>query len=460
MRAPVHRLLTDHLMLVLAVVLIPVTVMPLAFRLSPFMDALFDVVNWAVILVFVLEYVLKLYVAESRSAHFRDPWHLLDLFIVLLSAAELVPFLEGRGAGAAPLLRLIRLVRFFAIAGRSVRRVDLAPAGPSSPPPVRRLQMRILEEEAEIREASQEDVAEHVASPSETWVDLQDFSEGDLDFLCEVLDVPKYVLRSKAIQESAPRIDYFKDFTTIYVWDSRLRPSAEGAVETTATRDHLLVICARDNVITISPGRTDLFERVVAEGLAMPGESFNVRVLYSIFRRKLHDYAEIIRAFEHRAAALEDAHVGSIGPDFLHTTFHLKTEINRTLRNLWHLRSVLASLRAHKVSLLHIKDENLQQLAVLHDEADYLHQTMVQVRDTLVSLIELHINKVSYDTNRVMKVLAVITSLALIPTVIGGLLGENLADSPYHVTIFEIAFLVLSLMLLALYGYWRKGWLR
>jgi len=120
----------------------------------------------------------------------------------------------------------------------------------------------------------------------------------------------------------------------------------------------------------------------------------------------------------------------------------------------------LGSLRGRKVSLLSIKDENLEHFGVLRDEAEYLHETLGQVRDILISLIELHINSVSYDMNRVMKVLAVITSLSLIPAVIGGLLGENLADSPYQLTIFEVTFLVLALMLLGLYAYWRKGWLR
>jgi len=106
-------------MLVLAVVLSPATVMPLALRLSPFMVAVFEAVNWFDIVVFALEYVLKLYVAESRLAHFRAPWHLLDLGIVLLAGVEFLPFVEWPGAGAAPLLRLIRLVRFFAIAGRT-----------------------------------------------------------------------------------------------------------------------------------------------------------------------------------------------------------------------------------------------------------------------------------------------------------------------------------------------------
>jgi Mg2+ and Co2+ transporter CorA len=59
-----------------------------------------------------------------------------------------------------------------------------------------------------------------------------------------------------------------------------------------------------------------------------------------------------------------------------------------------------------------------------------------------------------------MKILAVITCLALVPTIIGGLLGQNLMDQPYNITIHEIFFFVISLMLIGLYIFYRKGWLR
>jgi Mg2+ and Co2+ transporter CorA len=59
-----------------------------------------------------------------------------------------------------------------------------------------------------------------------------------------------------------------------------------------------------------------------------------------------------------------------------------------------------------------------------------------------------------------MRILAVITSLGLIPSIINGLFGENLIDSPYSMTITEIFFLEISIMLLAGYAFYRHGWLK
>lgn len=56
LREPVHNLLTDHLMMVLALLLIPTTILPFFFTFSPFILALFEVLNYIIIAIFAVEY--------------------------------------------------------------------------------------------------------------------------------------------------------------------------------------------------------------------------------------------------------------------------------------------------------------------------------------------------------------------------------------------------------------------
>ncbi len=65
-----------------------------------------------------------------------------------------------------------------------------------------------------------------------------------------------------------------------------------------------------------------------------------------------------------------------------------------------------------------------------------------------------------YSMTRVMRVLAVLTCLALIPSTIGGLLGENLIDAPFNITMPEVGLITIGLMLIALYSFYKMGWLR
>jgi Mg2+ and Co2+ transporter CorA len=85
------------------------------------------------------------------------------------------------------------------------------------------------------------------------------------------------------------------------------------------------------------------------------------------------------------------------------------------------------------------------------EEADYLYETVDNVRESVLSLIELHIDIAAHDTNRFMRLLAIVSTLALIPAVAGGLLGMNLGDSPWPVTLGQVAFGTLVLMLGVLY---------
>jgi Mg2+ and Co2+ transporter CorA len=62
--------------------------------------------------------------------------------------------------------------------------------------------------------------------------------------------------------------------------------------------------------------------------------------------------------------------------------------------------------------------------------------------------------------NRVMRVLAVVSVLGLIPSVIGGLFGMNLSDTPWPFTLPQVAFAVIFGMVLCLYLFFVKGWLR
>ena len=98
--------------------------------------------------------------------------------------------------------------------------------------------------------------------------------------------------------------------------------------------------------------------------------------------------------------------------------------------------------------------------ARLAEEADYLYETIDNTRESVLSLIDLHINVAAHDTNRFMRLVAIVSTLGLIPAVTGGLMGMNLADSPWPVTLGQVAFGTLILILGVLYAFLAKGWLR
>lgn len=465
LRQALDAFLNDETMIILALLLALATLLPEYVAFSPVMLRLFDWTNTVIMILFVVEYAGKLLVAETRWAFVRQPWHLLDLLIILLVGVDVCFNVSIGGAGrVAPLLRLSRLLRFFrwfAIAGRTVHRSSGFLEVRVSPPPAlpRQMTIRFIENAMAATSLHQDELAEYLHSPAETWIDIQGFSEQDGDFISDALGISKYLLSERLIQESFPRLVYAQAHTTIYLRDARLLRQSD-AKEFVISMMGVVIICAQAKLLTICAEQSDLFDRILQDGLSMPNAALNMRILHAILKRTLRDYEAIVHVLERKTTLFEEETERTVSDAFLRETFVLRRQIQKVLTSLWHFRQVLAQIHTRKVALGEIQPDALELFALLHSETEYLYETLANVKDSLISLIELHINTVSFEMNRVMKILAVLTCLSMIPAMISGLLGQNLIDQPFHITFPEIVFLTVVLMLIGVYAFWRKGWLR
>jgi magnesium transporter len=460
----VYRILNDDLMMGLAAVLAAVVILPLIFSFTPTMLLIFEGVNYLVVAVFLAEYLLKLFVARSRLRYIFNPWHILDVAIIAIAALDFiesgyVPFIEIEQGTYTPFFKMSRLLFALVVAGRTVERAMPEPAKTPVELHLPGLEISALEETGEvIRLRDKEALSLHSRDDKARWIDIQNLRAESLDCVAEAINIPRYVLESKLIKESFPRIDYFQDFVAMFIWDSMLSPSSsEKNID--VIQNGMLVIYADKKIFTISTGKSDLFDRARKERWPMGGY-LSLAALYAILRCKIRDYEEIVRAIETRTLDLEAIPVNKTYPRFLEETFQFRKDIQKTVNNLWHFKQVLEYAKLNRVALKGFKEEHLAYLDILQGETDYMYETAQNIRESLHSLIDLHINTVSYDINRVMKILAVITCLGLIPAIIGGLLGVNLIDEPYHMTIQEVFFLVFSLMVLGSYAFYKLGWLR
>jgi voltage-gated potassium channel len=106
-------------LLVMALVMVPLLVVPLAVDLSPRLEQAFVAADWFVWAAFAFEYVVRLCLTDRRWRFVRREWP--DLLIVIL------PFLRPlrivRSARALRLLRLGRLVTALTKATREARRL-------------------------------------------------------------------------------------------------------------------------------------------------------------------------------------------------------------------------------------------------------------------------------------------------------------------------------------------------
>jgi voltage-gated potassium channel len=106
-------------LLVLAVLMVPLLVVPLVVGLPRGVERTFVALDWFVWAAFAFEYVVRLALTDRRWRFVRREWP--DLLIVVLPFLR--PLRVVRSARALRLLRLTRLVAALGKAGQEVRRL-------------------------------------------------------------------------------------------------------------------------------------------------------------------------------------------------------------------------------------------------------------------------------------------------------------------------------------------------
>ena len=77
-REMVNSVFNDKFMIALSVVILPIILVSYFFRLTPQEQSFLNIVDGVIVILFVVEYVSKLYLAQNRWQHFKSPWHLVQ----------------------------------------------------------------------------------------------------------------------------------------------------------------------------------------------------------------------------------------------------------------------------------------------------------------------------------------------------------------------------------------------
>jgi hypothetical protein len=106
----VNAIFSDKVMIFLSLVLGPMILLPFIFHLNASALSFIDICDWIIVILFVAEYASKLYLAADRWTHFKSPWHIVDLVIVVLPFIQYFPLIGLTITGSPSLLlRLLRL---------------------------------------------------------------------------------------------------------------------------------------------------------------------------------------------------------------------------------------------------------------------------------------------------------------------------------------------------------------
>lgn len=463
-RETINLILPDSLMIALAFIMVPVILIPIFINLPDSYDAVFKFMDYSILGIFIIEYFLKLAFAKNVIKHFFNGWHLLDLLVILLPLMAVVPALSA-GFSYSRLLRLLRIIRIVAVGGRAVdRRIKLTSlAKPEIKAEVLPMEIRVMDEKLDntFENITLSEAKQFIESSSDTWVDISSVSESDMEQLSDSLKIPKMILESELVDESYPRVDYFENYSLIFARVADMTIQTKGPARLSINRTGLLVICQGLNIITISKSRNGLFKLMLenARKVHNTGEPVGVSILYTLLRYILEKDKQIVAALEKELMRLESIPVKDRPANFLEITFYLRKEVNQIVPSLLHLKELISIISAKRVPLEGFNEKHEKVFDILLDEASYLHETASNARDNLLSLIDLYINTTSYEMNKVMRIIAVITSMSIIPAVMG-LLGSNITGNPWDIHLWQVFGILAVLMAFLFWVFYRMGWLK
>jgi Mg2+ and Co2+ transporter CorA len=439
----------------LALVAGALTLVPVLFAVSAATNHLLEVAQWTIVALFAVEYAAGLIGARSKPQFVCNPWRIVDAVTIFVPLLTLLPGVSNvfRSSLVLRMVRVLRVVSLGVRASGVMVREERAAAGPTVQAPI---QIRIVPDGQEVspRSATLDEFARWAKQPGEEWCRVTNVGSKDMPRLAAASGISEEFIAAHLMGNSYPHMEAAGPYLSLFVWVPEL--ARHGVIE----RAGVLLLASRTSVVTFSRRTVTALDQLprTTEGelRALP---FPVRMTHQLLRFVLDSNEKLVARFEQQLGDLEDLPVRESRPQFFERTFRLKKELSAAQSDLWRLRGVLKELCDGRVKL---PGQNGQQ-PLLHDleeRAEYLYETVNNIREGVLSLIELHLNVVSFEMNRVMRVLAVVSVLGLIPAVVGGLFGMNLKDNPWPFTLPQVTFGVCFTMLASLYLFVVKGWLR
>jgi Mg2+ and Co2+ transporter CorA len=448
-------LLTETLMGLLAIGALGASLLPELFDVSDRVAAHLDAAERAIVAVFVAEYVVHFLLAPNKKEYVCNGWRLLDLFTIAAATLSLLPQVAD-ALRQTLILRLLRIARSFTFGARAgTARYRLLAA--DSPAPVATTPRAFVvgrEPSWPTHALDWKEFLLRISGTEGAWHDAFDVAGAQAAEMARALGVPVGHISLGATTHTYPRIKRIGNLVAAVVWLPFVRSGDQSEIDWCG----ILAILREDGSLLTAAARDCQLQQRMARWMdPRSSDSVAAQGAEAFFRMVLEQTEEAVAALENRLRTMEGAPVAAVGEDFFRQAFRLRRDVFQISADLWRLKAGIDQIEAGRIQLPRPSPQSAEVFGILSEQADYLYETADNLREGLVSLIELHLNTVSYEMNRFMRLLAMVSVLGLVPATVGGLLGMNILGNPWPVTLGQVTFFVGLVVLAILYVFMTRG---
>jgi magnesium transporter len=194
------------------------------------------------------------------------------------------------------------------------------------------------------------------------------------------------------------------------------------------------IFVGKDFCITIADSSCPGIHNALERARRKEPEQHPSRILYVVFDTLIDSYMSALDWFVEEIDKLEDSVLDCPEPRVLQDIFEKKRNLIQMRRVLGNTRDVCLFLQRDAEAL--IEKDLWPFFRDVYDHVARNLDTVETLRDQVTNTLDVYLSSVANRTNEVMKVLTVLSTIALPSLVISGIYGMNLkwipfADSPY-----------------------------
>lgn len=286
------------------------------------------------------------------------------------------------------------------------------------------------------------------------WIDFNEPTLDEIEFLKEPLRFHPLAIEDCIHTLQRPKLDYYDDYNFFVVQALNADSMDKEEVDLFLGTDYIITFHMEMNREI-----DDVWSRL--ELTKTPGNWDPSLVIYHVIDKIVDNYFPLVYKIEDLLNEIDENSAGRSMEELLEDLFDTRHELLSLRHTITPMRDlVYRMINSHRLADILARKEYFNDI---HDHLLRLGEKVEESRELTTDIRDSYLSMNSHETNRVMKVLTVITTIFMPLTFIAGIYGMNFVNMPelnwqygYFGALFTMSFIGLAMFL----WFRKKGWFK
>jgi magnesium transporter len=267
------------------------------------------------------------------------------------------------------------------------------------------------------------------------WIDVVSPSQEEITQVAESLDIPADDIIDSLDPDERPRFEFEDDYFLLML---RL-PATQSQAGQTYVTVPVGFFVRKEKLVTVHSGAVNLITYFKSRRRKRVVESA-YQVLAAILGSTERRFSAIIRSIQHQIAGFRTTILKSMRTEAVEDAFELNNELIFLTGSVYgNLNSIRQMLHHRHVTF---PEELMERLEDIEIDARQDWEVISVYRELLTNTLDAYTSVISNNLNLVLKIIASLSLILMLPTLIASLYGMNL-DLPLQGTPFAFWIIVL-----------------